>query len=175
MFAATEIKAKWKNLRDKYRQELKRLEERTRSGAAAVEESTWRHFNAMCFLREQFTPRATIGNIVEEVEVKVDQQLADVDCTFLNESTCELYQLANDPAPENSPPPKRMRSKDNIANRMLAIEEAKLAIIAKEQEPQDELMSFFGSLAKQMQSLSQQQKMECMIDMQKIVYNKLFK
>lgn len=57
------VRQKWRGLRDTFRKELSKLEQK-RSGDAADETSSkWQFFDSMFFVKDQFVPRKTTGNI----------------------------------------------------------------------------------------------------------------
>ncbi|KAG5862240.1 hypothetical protein JTB14_018434 [Gonioctena quinquepunctata] len=58
------VRQKWRGLRDTFRKELSKLDQK-RSGDGADDEpqSKWQYFKNMLFIKDQFAPRQTIGNI----------------------------------------------------------------------------------------------------------------
>lgn len=59
-FPVKDVKGIWKNLKDEFR---KQLQKTPRSGDEAPEPSSWKYYDSMLFLRDQFIPRRSTGNL----------------------------------------------------------------------------------------------------------------
>ncbi|KAF6215850.1 hypothetical protein GE061_000185 [Apolygus lucorum] len=68
-----EVKAKWKNLRDNFNKELKKIPTQ-RSGDGGEQENyfeypgKWQHFTQLLFLKDVLIPRVTEGNLTESLD-----------------------------------------------------------------------------------------------------------
>ncbi|CAH1964936.1 unnamed protein product [Acanthoscelides obtectus] len=61
------VSEKWKNLRDYFRKELKKipLPRSGDPGEEALKKSSWPHFKSLLFLRDQFLPRSSHSNLLD--------------------------------------------------------------------------------------------------------------
>jgi hypothetical protein len=89
LYAEETVKTKWKNLRDTFRKEFKKV---PRSCSGDGEEQvprylgTWPHYDAMLFLRSVITPRQTKGNTE-------DPSLSNIITAAANECDFESVQF----------------------------------------------------------------------------------
>ncbi|KAG5879058.1 hypothetical protein JTB14_019485 [Gonioctena quinquepunctata] len=82
MFSGDVVRQKWRGLRDTFRKELSKLEQK-RSGDDADDEpqSKWQYFKNMLFIKDQFAPRQTIGNIENATQYSTGAE-TDEDATL---------------------------------------------------------------------------------------------
>lgn len=66
------MKQIWKNLRQEFR---KQFSETIKSGAAAPETPTWKYYESMAFLKDQFLPRKSTGNLAAVIADDSDHDL----------------------------------------------------------------------------------------------------
>lgn len=83
IFLGDEAKKKWRNLRDQFSKELKKIP-KTKSGdsqdSVPKYPGKWQYFNMLLFLRDILTPRATEGNVSEDTRSsEVNQENSDED------------------------------------------------------------------------------------------------
>nr|XP_022904554.1 uncharacterized protein LOC111416692 [Onthophagus taurus]XP_022913138.1 uncharacterized protein LOC111423979 [Onthophagus taurus] len=87
---ADDVKKKWKNLRDSYNRELKKVE-KPRSGSDADQngqyQGDWPHFESMQFLKTILKPRKTTSNIQNEILDESDIIDDDTMMSILSEQT----------------------------------------------------------------------------------------
>lgn len=80
MFTEDDAKKKWKNLRDTFLKEIKKVK-KSRSGdgqeCAEIYTGKWIYYKSMLFLKDTMTPRDTEGNIFEEDNI--EQNLNEVE------------------------------------------------------------------------------------------------
>lgn len=69
MFVENTARKKWRNLRDQFKKEIKKVvKTKPRSGSGIIEEyqCKWVHYVSMLFLKDMETPRSTSGTFSEE-------------------------------------------------------------------------------------------------------------
>lgn len=75
-FVEDDAKKKWKNLRDTFLREVKKVK-KSRSGdqqeCAEIYIGKWIYYKSMLFLKDTTTPRDTEGNVSEENESEVEE------------------------------------------------------------------------------------------------------
>ncbi|XP_031354794.1 transcription factor Adf-1-like [Photinus pyralis] len=59
----TEVKSRWKNLRQEFGKQFKKYQGRSGDGAPEEAASQWPFFQKLQFLKDQFTPRNSSGNL----------------------------------------------------------------------------------------------------------------
>ncbi|KAH7985978.1 hypothetical protein HPB49_026175 [Dermacentor silvarum] len=88
----SDVKARWKNLRDTFRRVLKSRSEMSKSGAPADdsldEEKQWIFFVRLLFLKDTMTGRPTSGNLKPVAEDDVHSAGG----TGLNESAQQIFE-----------------------------------------------------------------------------------
>lgn len=96
-------KAKWKNLKDKFRIELKKIPE-CRSGSEAHEyKGKWPFFNMMMFMRDIVAPSNTEGNLGNSIPSAVTSDV-DTDTEITITSPISPAPSNSTMAPQNSEP-----------------------------------------------------------------------
>ncbi|XP_075444883.1 uncharacterized protein LOC142488352 isoform X2 [Ascaphus truei] len=153
-------KGKWKNLRDSFRRELKKIKP-SDSGdeATSVYEKTssWPFFKQMEFLKEQMTRAFAVPNRdVSEVDVSGEVTLDE-------ESYCE--------APVSlEPKPKKMKNSCEFKKQLICLEDKKLEIITNAfRDNADEDLHFFKSLLPYIKKLDPIKKLMVRLDIQAAV------
>ncbi|XP_063365979.1 uncharacterized protein LOC134654468 [Cydia amplana] len=146
-----QIKRKWKNLKDNYRKELKKLST-SRSGDPGTGDDTspWKHFNQMSFLKDDMIPAEGDSNLVEnedeELDVSVSSEVQSPSSLLTSpraENVSPTPSRSQSPSPRNvssprstqadTPLPSRKRTKANdIRIEYLEIEKKKLKILEDE-------------------------------------------
>lgn len=108
-FLEKDAKRKWKNLRDYYRQELKK-QDTQKSGAGADHDmgtSTWTYFRQMSFLKDILKPDFRSSNLAYDETASVfDEEEGNIE--FGNEK-----QVSEESNGDESVPPSRPRSPSN--------------------------------------------------------------
>lgn len=181
--AEAHVKKKWKNLKDKYRKELKQTREH-RSGdpGGSSKESDWVFFKLLDFLKDQMIPGKMSGNFPllltddEEREV-VDSLLGDETSSeisvqpFVPEANRLNKQALSDTSCSGGSTPminpnsehsrrKQRRRQDPHTDKIIELEERKLKYMLEDRETEkDEDYHFFMSLVPHMKNFSAQQKL----------------
>lgn len=74
------VKSKWKYLRDNFRKELAKLPVSHSGDSGGEEESSrWPHFKTLLFLKDQFIPRRSTGNLTNKSRTTSSQDNNEVD------------------------------------------------------------------------------------------------
>lgn len=81
-FAEDDLKKKWKNLRDQFRHELKKIPIRGTGDPEDSDESysNWAHFKDLLFLKDQMKCRQLPENLEVKVQVKLFSSEFLVEC-----------------------------------------------------------------------------------------------
>lgn len=167
---------KWKNLRDYFRRELKKIPlPRSGDPGDIATKSHWPPFKSLLFLKDQFAPRSSTGNLVESQDDNVtvtgdvhsdmnsDDEIVEME-TFdetqntVDEEPATPISISSENSASTSTyvEPRtilksRLRKRKNPVDDLLAIEQQKLELIktkrAKlEETKDDDHTSFFKSL-----------------------------
>lgn len=141
------IKKKWKNTKDNYRKELKKIPQ-TRSGDPASNyESHWKYFNQMAFMKDQIQPTRNESNIITNFSNDSDDN-EDTQDSFRGESNTsniissvpvEIYSSTPTPSPSTAPSitsqNRKRKSANDLRSEFLEIEKKKLLLYeAKEKD-----------------------------------------
>ena len=193
------VRQKWRGLRDTFRKELCKLEKK-RSGDAADDEVSckWQYFSSMFFIKDQFTPRKTSGNIPDirheiseppvdeaqeslldaayseseqshlQTEVNVE---TDAEATFTRSSHSRKPLLVASNLQHTSTPSKRKRNeKDSALQKLIRVEEEKLRYFKQNSEKlQDDDRYFALSLVPYLRQLPTHRKMFARAKFQEIL------
>ena len=172
------VRAKWKTLRDTFRKELQK-KPRPRSGddgAHASWKSSWKHFETLVFLLDQFTARCSSGSLPEVTTDSVDSEVADNDAPNPDDSdvpsvvpSSPSVNISADPATR-----KRKRPTDEIGNALIRLEQRKVELMENNTLSQpkiDDDEAFFNSLLPHVRPLPQAQKLLLRIKIQQLVYD----
>lgn len=137
------MKRKWKNIKDHYRKELKKIPP-TRSGDAANDfVSSWKHFRQMSFMRDQIQPSRSESNITTELTSDSDVN-DDTQNSFRSVasplSSIAVSSPAHSPAlssvASTSSRGKRKKSANELRSEFLKIEKQRLLLLQnKESTP----------------------------------------
>lgn len=141
---------KWKNLKDYFRRELKKLPV-SRSGDPGdiADKSHWPYFKSLLFLQDQFLPRSSTSNLVESEDAQETSQQLQSEVDFDNEvdETETFASQANEdmdnesdtsvPTPSTSSTnveprtiiANRLRKRKTATDTLVSIEKQKLQIL----------------------------------------------
>ncbi|XP_076045701.1 uncharacterized protein LOC143027942 [Oratosquilla oratoria] len=196
-------KGKWKNLRDYYRQELrKQSSKRSGAGADDVGTSTWPYFRQMSFLKDILNPDSRNSNLTHDETASVlDEE--DVNVEYGHEtqfSEASHYEESVPPSPRPSSPPnipyttasgpstsrefnarqiiKRLPPRLEYINKkndeLIAIEKRKLELLENEQkDTEDEDLHFFKSITPYMKKLPGIKRLRVRTQMQNLLLQEL--
>lgn len=114
------VKNKWKNLRDKFKKELNKIQkcQLGDDGENAFRyNGTWCHFDSMMFLKSILTPKATKGNIEDSESTSLGTQMSQGSETEMDvasqpseaKSNEELDDKISQPGTSSEPPAKRVK------------------------------------------------------------------
>ncbi|CAI6363715.1 unnamed protein product [Macrosiphum euphorbiae] len=189
---AETLKAKWKNMRDYYRAELKKHPSgKSGAGAEDVSNSTWPLFKCLSYLRNTMQTRTRSTNIIsnfnlsEEADIESNSSHAYDVCqtqdngNFTQDSSNIIdADLDNTDSDVSSPTgglkkrnydvPHRQTAVNNFRRELLNMEAKKLKLLENE-EKEDEDLLFLKSLLPDLKKLSQTQKMRTKIKFQEIL------
>lgn len=196
-FLADAVKKKWKNLRDSFGKELRKIPV-GRSGDEGPSNletyTTWPHFNAMLFLRDQMKPRKAGGNLsvsdggnlteFEDTQEAENHQECDAGTISyeLNESNCpdtyEVEYVAEIPQ-ASTQPSNKMRKRSVLQEKLVDIEARKLKLLEKRAKKssnaeEDEDEAFFKSLLPHVRKLAPEEKLEFRMDVQRLVQKHVY-
>lgn len=186
-----DVKAKWKRLRETFRKKLSEIPA-PKSGdeGQLYNKIAWPYFNNLMFLKDQFQPRITSGNLCspetitaaeennseEETVVDLEENSEDTVVADLNPDT-PSSSASN---PSYSVKRKRISKTDKIAEELLQTEKEKLAYLKEKEasrkrardEPVDEDVAFFNSLLPHVQALQPHEKIAFRIKILQYLYDK---
>lgn len=151
------MRKKWKNLRDQFRKEKKKIPT-PRSGDGGDEiESTWPHFQLMQFINDDITPEVMTGN------------LQDSDSESLNESSHADQHDVMSPAASTSSSrthaSKRSKTASDYRDELIECERKKISLIEQKMASNSDQSEkcadyhFFMSLLPQMKQFNELQKL----------------
>lgn len=173
-FSGSVVRSKWKSLRDTYRKELHKMPKvhSGDDGSQAGWKSTWKHFDTLSFLQDQFVVRSSGGNLPNTETTRPEENEESA------ESDIEKLPLAENESSVVTPAQtKRKRPSDEIGATLVRLEERKMELLEKnttqaEKRPKrvDDDVSFFNSLLPYMKSLSPPEKLLCRMQIQEVVY-----
>lgn len=202
MFSEDDVKRRWKNLRDQFRNELKKMPVGRSGDPGNFHESfsNWKHFKALLFLTDQIKCRPLTGNLkkrkaendlmsktflkdgeetfysieIPEAESEEFAQIAEPSGTFeVSKGTLKTLTASKTELPAEISPNVRNPNKSEI----LAIEKRKLEILEHKQRTKnirDEDEAFFDSLLPHMKKLKPSKKLLCRMDIENIVYKHVY-
>lgn len=138
------LKSKWKNIKDHYRKELKKIPP-TRSGDAATAcVSTWKHFRQMYFMKDQIQPSRSESNITTHLTSDSDENDDTQDSSDINVASPLSSISVSSPTPSTSAPStssrgKKRKSANELRSEFLEIEKKLLLLLQnKERMPAQE-------------------------------------
>ncbi|XP_068212670.1 uncharacterized protein, partial [Palaemon carinicauda] len=189
------IKRKWKNLKDYYRKELKKVEKpKSGDGASEIVNSTWPYFNQSSFLKDIYLPEYRSSNLSQEENIRImedDLSLVDDDIESNVSHVSPSFVIHNSRAASPALPPdtgstsqdngwqtnpstkkRRRASLDYMAKKseeLVKIEKQKLEMLRKEQEESgDEELYFFKSLLPYKKKLNHTKKLRMRMQIQNL-------
>lgn len=184
------LKTKWKNIRDYYRAELKKVSSR-RSGAGAdeVTTSTWPLFPCLNYLKNTMQTRPRTTNLNQSVSNSVENASQDTSVDFSQfnvdensgEYICEddteiIRSTGNNeiekPMHTTQIAKKCRTSISNFRQELLSLEAKKIKLLQNEEKDDEDLM-FLKSLLPDLKSLSRPQKIRTKIKFQEILYKEV--
>lgn len=97
-FSEDAVRQKWRGLRDTFRKEIAKLDQK-RNGDSGDDEpqSKWHYFKQLLFIKDQFTPRTTTGNIDRGVQQYSTCDETIEDATLSPMSNNDQSQLGTEP------------------------------------------------------------------------------
>ncbi|XP_077300958.1 uncharacterized protein LOC143921502 [Arctopsyche grandis] len=163
------LKKRWKHLKDQYRKEIKK-QPVLRSGAESETwESTWQYFNRMSFMKTEFTPASSTGNLtVNETESSHNTENTQTDTDIFDSvSSPDSYHEQSPAGCSSFQPSSTSIGKRCIEDDMLEIEKKKLMLMEKhlkdsqqdENLKNDEDFLFLRSILPTMKKLNELQKL----------------
>lgn len=191
------MKSKWKNLRDYFRNECKKVgTSRSGSSADASVSSSWPYFKQLLFLKDILRPDRRDSNLTqnEPVEETEEGSMDDDNETQASEAGQDSHytqnseppspiSVANDHSSRESSISRSKRAKrcrpdfECIAKKndeIIAIEKQKLEILEREQNlTDDDDLCFFKSLLPHMKKLPSTTKLRIRSKMQELVLTEL--
>lgn len=188
------MKAKWKNMRDYYRAELKKHPSgKSGAGAEDVSNSTWPLFKCLSYLRNTMQTRTRSTNIIsnfnssEEANIESNSSHAYDVCqtqdndNFTEDSSniidADLDNTDSDVSPAGGlkkvkyEVPHRQTAVNNFRRELLYIMKAKKLKLLENEEKEDEDLLFLISLLPDLKKISQTQKIRTKIKFQEILLN----
>ncbi|XP_063226037.1 uncharacterized protein LOC134532918 [Bacillus rossius redtenbacheri] len=186
-----ELRKKWKNLKDRFRKELRKIRDK-KSGAdgATQQESDWPFFPLLHFLRDQMTPAQMSGNLQEMTASEIhdtagnsdDEGGQETQVRFASERTVDRPQtppntLVRTPdTHELVRKRKRDNSQDVATQKLLQIEEKKLEFLRKENEQEkNDDYHFCMSIIPHMNNFTSRQKLRVRNRIQSVIIEELDK
>jgi hypothetical protein len=149
LFSGVQLQKRWKNIRDSYFRELRRLKN-IRSGAAAPKRNSYIYFQQLHFLKGTAESSPTTSNIDRPTE----QEAAETSDT----PTSETYR----------PPQKKKRAEDYIGLEMVNVLKSRLQSI-EESERHDSDILFLLSLVDDFKKIPDYSKSSAKIEMIKLI------
>lgn len=189
-FSADAVKKKWKNLRNSFGKELRKIPE-GRSGNEGPLNfetyTTWPYFDSMLFLKDQMRSRKSGGNLpvddddVEEMDLQENELRAvpDEPNEVCNPDLSEIDSVI-----ESIPQPSFHRSnrpvKRSAQLQLIAIEARKLKLLERKVGKSntcddDEDGAFFKSLLPHVRKLEPEEKLEFRMEIQSVVQKYVYK
>lgn len=159
-FLESLVKAKWKNLKDKFRIEMKSLP-KCRSGSEAQEyKGKWPFFNMMQFIKGIIAPTATQGNLSAPVnpvsnsdveDTYLDNDVTHPDASLMQDSITTKFQTSNatytrpstqttNCSTNSEKSTKKKRTDQSEIDRYIGIEQQKLELLRNDQNRSSELV-----------------------------------
>lgn len=149
--SAKQVTHKWKNLRDYFRKELKKvpLPRSGDPGEEALKKSTWPHFKSLLFLKDQFLPRTSHSNLpdtdeetmittistpgeVNDGENEGEEEDISQEIENLSEGVKEIDEFSTPSLPSGSEPrtilTKRCRKRTSDMDALLELERQKMKL-----------------------------------------------
>ncbi|CAI6362082.1 unnamed protein product [Macrosiphum euphorbiae] len=186
------LKSKWKNIRDYYRAELKKVSSgRSGAGADEVTSSTWPLFPCLNYLKDtmETRPRTTnltnlksASNSVENApqdtsgdfsHLNVDENSEEEICEDDNDIIQSTGSIVREKPMYTSKISKKSKtSMTKFRQELLNLEAKKIKLLQNEEKDDEDLM-FLKSLLPDLKSLSRPQKIRTKIKFQEILYNEV--
>lgn len=169
------MKAKWKNLKDNYRRELRKLKQ-CKSGDAggSIKTTTWPFFELMYFLKHELEPTKTscnlaVGRTDAEHEDDEDNSIIDQDLTQLDdelnvgdnglETPATVSRPTSSASSSNQSRKRKETTPNVVARKMLQLEEEKVSLLKKETKEKSEDYHFLMSLLPHLEAMDPLQKL----------------
>ncbi|XP_072397042.1 uncharacterized protein [Diabrotica undecimpunctata] len=199
----TEARKCWKNLRQEYGKQLKKIQSRSGYGAEDEEVSQWPYFEKLDFLRDQFTPHQSSTNLIDETQDSMyshsdePNHLEESDSDDEGSTSTLLTNVISSNSDSQGVIPststsshvtsinstisqtgykRRITPQIEIGKPLVDIEKEKLALRANKltQNPNDDDIGFFNSLLPYVKQLTPRSKLKFRIDVQNYLYGLLF-
>ncbi|GBP19164.1 hypothetical protein EVAR_11485_1 [Eumeta japonica] len=164
------FKEKWKNIRDQFMKEFKKIPV-CRSGDAGTDENTsrWPYFQMMLFIKDDVTPELNEGNLDEPTDGNSnDNERSPTPQSIAGSSTSTQYTST-----------KRKQAQDlrqefmELEKKKLDLLQIKLSQSTERQEPDCEDLLFFKSLLPYMKELSSMQKLRTRNKITDVIMNEM--
>ncbi|XP_072385251.1 uncharacterized protein [Diabrotica undecimpunctata] len=199
----TEARKCWKNLRQEYGKQKKKIQDRLGYGAEDEVVSQWPYFEKLHFLCDQFTPRQSSTNLIDETQDSMyshsDEPNHSEESDGDDEGSTSTL-IANGISPNSDlqgviPPTstsgrvtsinssisrtgykRRIMPQIEIGKQLVDIKKEKLALRDNKltQNPNDDDIEFFISLLPYVKQLTPRNKLKFRIDIQNYLYGILF-
>ncbi|CAG9772171.1 unnamed protein product [Ceutorhynchus assimilis] len=193
----------WKNVRQEYGKQIKKIQGRSGDGAENEIVCQWPYFEKLHFLRDQFTPRYSSTNLIDETQDTVesnpeDSNLEESD-TDAEQSTSTSITNVLSPSSElqdvvattssssratsgskysvtQTGYKRRITPQIEIGRQLVDIEKEKLALRTNKmsQDPNDDDIGFFNSLLPYVKKLTPRDKLKFRMDMQNSLFEFLY-
>lgn len=202
-FLENDARNLWKNLRQEFGKQLKKIQGRSGDAASDENESHWPYFHKLQFLRDQFTPRRMSSSLIDRPNEILTQDTLDVNSEVSGESDGDhstVSSLPNvlsplsesqtgDSVPTSIPSTsgskysvtqtgykKRITAQVEIGKQLVDLEKEKLALKVNKikQDLNDEDIGFFNSLLPHVRKLSPRDKLKFRMKTQETLFDLLF-
>nr|CAH7749531.1 unnamed protein product [Callosobruchus chinensis] len=201
----TEAEARkcWKNVRQEYGKQLKKIQSESGDGAENEIVCQWPYFEKLNFLSDQFTPRHSSTNFMDETQDTVNSNSEDSNPEENNsdaeQSTSTSITNVMSPNAESQDVvstistlsratsrskysvsqtgyKRRLTPQIEIARQLVDIEKEKLALRANKisQDPNDDDIGFFNSLLPYVKKLAPRDKLKFRMNMQNCLFEMLY-
>ncbi|KAK7085834.1 hypothetical protein SK128_000127 [Halocaridina rubra] len=202
-YAEKSARRKWKNLKDYYRREVRKLESpRSGDGANGIVTSSWPYFTQLSFLYDIYCGASRSSNVTQNETTTLgddNQSAVDEDnessmsyASHVSHSFTSSVSTSNSPflslhgastsgattSGQSKPATKRLRPEPDVIakenEQLLEIERQKLKFLQKEQEEsENDDLQFFRSLIPHMKSLTPIRKLRVRSQLQNLVLKEL--
>ncbi|XP_072944712.1 uncharacterized protein [Epargyreus clarus] len=163
-----DLKKKWKNLRDTYSKELKKIHKSQSKASSSNSESTWKYFTLLQFLKDEYMPFLTESNLDEdsnEMDENDDIPVEDL-CEKTPSPSPSCSSFPNDSFTITQPLKRKQQSIQDIRAEYLEMERKKLKILEKDiyKDKRDDIQRsddyhFLMSILPEMEKLPPMQKL----------------
>lgn len=175
IFSEAEVKITWKNLRQEFGKQLRKIEDRSGDVAAESENVHWPYFKKLLFLQDQFEPYASAGNLPS---VELNDGNSESDCQLLTGDPTLSDSQSNFVAYPDAKIGYKMHftPEAEVELMLLQLEQEKLALEEEKnrRNPNDEDIGFLNSLLPHLKELSPEEKLIFRMKVQQILFEMVY-